>query len=229
MRRLLRKCLGALATPEFNARQWSNAELRCLAPLFPGEVVNVSAGADGDKEGRRYRDYFTGCSRYAVSNYGSLAGLEDEFSLDLETADLPQSLVGRYDVVFSHTVLEHVYDVHTAVRNLCAISRDVVVTVVPFLQSFHHDQWYSDYWRFTPMAVKRLFGAHGFETVYLSWNEDPLGNLYVFHICSRHADRWSRIARQQPSYACGPGVSRSQLIFGDGGLDQASIDIKGQG
>ena len=226
LKRLIRRYL---ATPDFNARQWSNAELERFAPAFRGEVVNISAGADGDKQGRRYRDYFTACSCYAVSNYGALSGLENEFALDLEAADLPVPLVGRYDVVFSHTVLEHVYDVHTAVRNLCAISRDAVLTVVPFLQSFHHDQWYSDYWRFSPMAVKRLFQSQGLSTVYLSWNEDPLGNLYVFHICSRHPDRWSEIARQQPMYACGPGVSRSNVIFGEGGLEQAGIDIKEPG
>ena len=35
-------------------RVWSNAELRRLAGLFDGDVVNVSAWRDEDKEGRRY-------------------------------------------------------------------------------------------------------------------------------------------------------------------------------
>ena len=213
------------ATPQFNARTWSNAELNKLGPLLAGRVLNVSGGADSDKEGRRYRDYFKAAREYAVSNYGTLAGVENEFAFDLEQRTLPEALSGRYDIVFSHTVLEHVFDIHAAVANLCALSGDVIVTVVPFLQSYHHDTWYGDYWRFSPTALQRLFGDKGFETVYLNWNEDPLGNIYVLHVCARHPSRWQAIATLQPLHEFGPGVSRNHLLFGAGGREQAAIAL----
>ena len=46
-------------------RIWSNRELERYAGLFKGRVVNVSAWEDKDKEGRRYRDYFSNAEAYA--------------------------------------------------------------------------------------------------------------------------------------------------------------------
>lgn len=39
-----------------------------------------------------------------------------------------------FDVVFSHTVLEHLYDVQAAVSTLCALTRHTVIVIVPFIQ-----------------------------------------------------------------------------------------------
>jgi hypothetical protein len=219
LRTMIRQRLGRLVRrmlpgSDFNARYWSNDELRRFAHLFQGDVINVSGGADLDKQGGRYREYFSSNLTYWVSNYRVLQGVENEFLLDLETADVPSELVARYDVVFSHTVLEHVFDVQRAVENLCLLSRDVIITVVPFLQSFHRDSWYADYWRFSPLTVKRLFERRGFATIYLTWNEDALGNLYVFHVCSRVPCRWEIISRQQPTMNMGPGVERDRLVYG---------------
>jgi len=50
-------------------RLWSNRELERIAPLFTGDVVNVSAWQDQDKEGRRYRDYFRSARSYTLTNY----------------------------------------------------------------------------------------------------------------------------------------------------------------
>jgi hypothetical protein len=50
-------------------RIWSNRELARLAGWFPGDVVNVSAWRDEDKEGRHYRDYFTAATHYNLTNY----------------------------------------------------------------------------------------------------------------------------------------------------------------
>jgi len=225
---MMRLLARFLRTSQFNARSWSNEELAKFAPLFSGKVVNISGGGDSDKGGRRYRDYFTASSEYSVSNYGKLAGLENEFALDLELKVLPGELKDRFDVAFSHTVLEHVYDFETAVANLVAMSSDVVITVVPFLQSFHHDEWYSDYWRFSPAVLKRVFDNHGLKTLYLTWNEDPLGNLYVFHIASKRPAQWTAISQRQPSLTHGPGVRRSRLLYGNAGIEKATIDLSGR-
>ncbi len=223
---LTRLLLKLFAGAEFNARNWSNAALREIAPHFSGAVLNVSGGSDQDKEGRNYRDYFKVAEEYAVSNYGTLCGLEGEFALDLEAAELPGELRGRFDIVFSHTVLEHVYDLPRALDNLTFISRDVVVSIVPFLQSYHHGAWYDDYWRFTPTAMIRLLADRGLRTVYLDWNDDALGNLYILHVAARHPERHAKIAALQKKLPYGPGLARSKLIYGAAGLEQAAISLK---
>ena len=56
-------------------RVWSNNVLRSFANIFEGEVINVSGWNDEDKEGGFYKDYFSNCSSYKISNYGdSLRG-----------------------------------------------------------------------------------------------------------------------------------------------------------
>lgn len=172
-------------------RIWSNRELAKFAPLFEGDVANISGWRDIDKEGKRYRDYFTRATSYTVTNYKAEArgfqGMENEIFLDLEQK-LPEELSGRFDVVFNHTTLEHIYDVHTAFRNLCKMSRDIVILVVPFLQPYHSE--YGDYWRFSPLLVKRLFEDHGLTLLYLSFNNHRFSSVYVFAIASKHPERW---------------------------------------
>jgi len=162
--------------------------------MFGGKVVNVSAWEDKDKEGRTYKDYFTSSSDYFITNFGTdqgvVQGQDNEYFLDLE-ADLPTEMAGRFDVVFNHTVLEHVYDFRKAFSNLCDLSSDVVIIVVPWMQALHAN--YGDYWRFSPQAVVRMFEDNGFSTVYLSWTEKPRTSVYVFAIGTRHPEKWSAI------------------------------------
>jgi len=172
-------------------RIWSNQELERFADLFQGDVVNVSGWKDIDKEGRRYKDYFRRASSYSVTNFKAevkgMQGLENEIFLDLER-ELPPELVQRFDVVFNHTTLEHVFEARTAFANLCKMSKDVVIVVLPFLQAYHST--YGDYWRFTPLAVKRLFEENRFELVYQSFNNHPSSAIYVFSIATRQPGRW---------------------------------------
>jgi hypothetical protein len=172
-------------------RRWSNQELRRIAPLFTGDVVNVSAWQDQDKEGGRYRDYFRSARSYAITNYEAdargLQGVSGEIFLDLEKP-LPDGLRARFDLVFNHTVLEHVFEVRTAFRNLCLMTRDAVVLVVPFLQPMHGH--YGDYWRFTPLTLKRLFEAEGLRLLYSSFNSHRGAAVYLFAVGSRQPENW---------------------------------------
>lgn len=222
LRRLLLKFFSG---QEFNARTWSNGVLRQIAPHLTGTVLNVSGGNDQDKEGARYCNYFSNAQSYSVSNYGALSGLDNEFSLDLEVAELPSELQGAFDVVFNHTVLEHVYDLGRALGNLAALSRDVIISVVPFLQSYHHGAWYDDYWRFTPTVMDRLLHDQGLQTIYLDWNDDPLGNLYIVHVAARDPGRHASIAGLQKHLPIGPGYARSLAIYGNAGLEHAGIEL----
>lgn len=195
-----------------NPRLWSNDEIVKFAPMFLGNVINVSGGRDNDKEGGSYRDYFRNAQSYTLSNYilefqGSDAYIEIELDLSKPILN-DSSLVKRYETVLSHTVLEHVYDVHQAIENLCKLSNDIVITVVPFLQEFHHvpDQ-YHDYWRVSPYALALSFKKHGFQTLYVNWNDDPFGNIYIFHVASCQPEKWAgKIYPTDVKY--GPGSAR---------------------
>ena len=172
-------------------RLWSNHELARFAAWFPGAVVNVSAWKDEDKEGRHYRDYFTAATSYTLTNYKpemrGFQGAPGEIFLDL-AAPLAPDLIRSFDVVFNHTTLEHVFDVQAAFRNLCGMSRDVVILVVPFLQPYHGT--YGDYWRFTPLLLQRLFSEAGFTPLYMSFNSHRAAAVYLFAIASAHPERW---------------------------------------
>ena len=201
-KRLLRHLYGTLQNlgmniePEYSSRYWSNTELARFAALFEGDVVNVSGWLDEDRSShpaKKYREYFTNSTSYAITNYPGARGREDNtdsIALDLEKP-LPAELCGRFDVVFNHTTLEHVFDVTRAVDCLAGLSRDIVILVVPFIQHQHFDEGsYGDYWRFSPMVLDRLFTQRGFTTVYVSANDQSWFPVYVFYIASRHPEKW---------------------------------------
>ena len=172
-------------------RIWSNNELKKFSHLFTGNVVNVSAWKDSDKEGNKYKDYFINANSYSITNYKENArgyqGLPDEIFLDLEqTLDI--NLINKYDIIFSHTALEHIYNVKTAFKNICLLSKDIVVLVVPFVQEMHSD--YGDYWRFTPLVVKRMFEENNMKVLYSSFNEHKKTSVYLFFIASKQSNKW---------------------------------------
>lgn len=175
--------MSMIVDPRFRRpRIWSNLEIAKIAKNLRGDVVNVSGWRDEDKQGSTYRDhYFVNASQYWITNWNSDArgfqgDLRNEIFLDLES-ELESELVGRFDVVFNHTTLEHVFDVFQAFRNLCLMSRDAVVVVVPFLQEQHGE--YGDYWRFTPWAIKRLFERNGVTPAYISYNDSKNSSIYI--------------------------------------------------
>lgn len=183
-------------------RFWSNLVLRDIGSCFEGRILNCSGWADEDKFGGHYREYFPRATEYAISNHrggpqtGMYSKLPDSIPLDLEK-DLPTELVGRFDVVLSHTVLEHVFDVRKAVENLCIIATDCVICVVPFLQVVHVAPGdYDDYWRFTPYALDRLFGAHGFFPAFRTGTDIPGGSIYYLGVLAREPNRY--VARFGP-------------------------------
>ncbi len=197
----------------FNARIWSNNELKKTAHLFTGDIINVSAGKDKDKQNAYYSDYFKNKSSYTITNYVS-TGVPNEIILDLEK-DLPENLRKKYDVVFSHTVLEHIYDTDKAVKNLCHLSKNIVITVVPFLQTYHHEEdIYYDFWRFSPLALIKKFNEHNFKTLYISWNNDAFGSLYIFHIASCKPKNQHNIKELYNNNFTedAPGMNRTKLL-----------------
>lgn len=195
---------GAFRRPRIK----TNLILKRYAHLFSGAVINVSGSNDSDKHssmrdyyfgdfdsGERYKDYFSSASSYLVSNY---PGDETENNLppneqvmiDLEE-ELSEELVGQFDVVFNHTVLEHVFDVFRAFENLCLLSKDIVILVVPQAQKIHdYGRGYADYWRLTPFSVERLFERHGFTVLHREATSGFSESIYLFYIATKNPDKW---------------------------------------
>jgi hypothetical protein len=196
------------------ARHWSNRELAKLAPLFTGDVVNVSAWEDRDKEGRCYKDYFVNAANYCCTNhegYRGFQGMAHEYSLDL-TADVPEELKQRFDVVFNHTTLEHIFDVREAFAGLCRLSRDVVILVVPFAQAQHDSGDWKDYWRFTPSCLWRLYAENGLTVVYEAESPYRHSAVYLLAIGSRRPEYWTdRLPRHVRNSRAGAWIGATLL------------------
>lgn len=187
-------------------RVWSNCVLKLMAHKFKGDIINVSGWKDKDKQGGSYRDYFTGLTTYSISNYVSEArgfqgDQENEFFLDLQKP-LDSNYKNKFDVVFNHTVLEHIFEVDIAFKNLCNLSKDIVIVVVPFLQEQHAD--YGDFWRFTPLTLERLFKKNNKQMIYLNYNDNPAESVYIFAVGSSKANNWKEI-QNLPSNKIGVG------------------------
>ena len=190
-------------------RIWSNQELSRLGPCFQGDIVNVSAWEDRDKQGRHYRDYFCNAKSYSYTNFGGyrgLQGVDNEYSLDL-TGDVPSELTRRFDVVFNHTTLEHIFDVRRAFANLCVLSRDAVIVVVPFAQVMHESDDWKDYWRFTPSCMRALYRENGLGVIYEAQSPHKNSGIYLLMVGSRQPDQWTgRLPSYQSLDACGEWI-----------------------
>ncbi len=197
-------------------RLWSNAALRDICPLFNGEVINVSGWDDRDKEGGCYRDYFTHASAYYLSNYSGERGLADasgatDFEIDL-SSPVSDEYKQRFDAVLNHTTLEHIFDVRVAFSNLCKMSKDVVIVVVPFIQELHCLPSFGDYWRFTPLSLRQLFQENKFSVIFEAVTPDRNAGTYLLFIGSRHPEKWqTRLPKWQEITVAGSWVGRRRI------------------
>jgi hypothetical protein len=199
------------------ARMWSNDVLRQIAPVFSGEIANVSGWDDRDKEGKTYRDYFSGHAGYSLTNYPGhcgYAGRLGEIELDL-TDDLPDSLSQRFDVVFNHTTFEHIFEIRKAFANFCEMTRDAAIVVVPFSQVQHESDSWGDYWRFTPTCLRKLFAENGLEIVYESESRDRSGAVYLLFVGSRKPEYYDgRLPSFRKIEIAGAWIGASILVSG---------------
>ncbi len=173
-------------------RIWSNKEIRKLAPFFSGDIVNISGWDDRDKEGGFYKDYFSKAASYTVTNFKGergLTGNSNEIFLDL-SQDLDKELIGKFDVCFNHTTLEHIFDVGSAFSVVCKMSRDIVFIVVPFSQTQHESESFKDFWRFTPSCMQHLFKENGLDIIYEAQSPHKNSGIYLLYVGSKCPDKW---------------------------------------
>jgi len=176
-------------------RSWSNEELKKFAGRFYGSVLNVSGWRDEDKEGSCYKDYFKLANDYKVSNWEGYRADGGDMNINLEEPNC--NPIDKFDVVFNHTTLEHIYDFQTAFKNLCNLTNDILVLVVPYIQERHNasDLTYLDYWRFTDEAMKRMCRVNKMKILYMSITDDYDKNIdvdgkYIFLIASKKPKLW---------------------------------------
>ncbi|MFC1658646.1 hypothetical protein ACFL1D_04575 [Candidatus Omnitrophota bacterium] len=175
-------------------RLWSNTILTGICPFFSGEIINVSGWDDRDKQGGSYRKYFTNATAYHISNYAGERGLADasaqtDFQIDL-SLPVSSEYIERFDVVFNHTTLEHIFEVKIAFDNLCKMSRDIVIVIVPFAQELHFKASFGDYWRFTPISLRRLFQENKFSVIFEAVSPFKNAGIYLLFVASRHPEKW---------------------------------------
>ena len=198
-------------------RYWSNQEIKKIAPCFNGDIVNVSAWDDRDKQGKTYKDYFINARSYSLTNYSGFRGYQNqknEYHLDL-TKNLPEELVKKFDVAFNHTTLEHIFDVNNAFANICNMTRDILILVVPFSQAQHESDSWKDYWRFTPSCLRRLFDENRFTVVYEAESNLPCSGIYLLFVGSRYPEKWKdKLPSFKPIIEAGQCIgSPSRLVL----------------
>lgn len=186
--------VGKRTCGESRPRPFSNRVLRQYLQFLGGDIINVSGWKDSDKEHSFYRDYYGWRHRYVVSNVYGERGMPASPSVEVESVyldlerPLPTGLERAFDVVFSHTVLEHVFETRVALENIDRLSRDVVAIVVPFSESLHYTQSYGDYLRLSPLFLKRFFEERGYSVLLCTCNEQPFFPIYVIFIASREPE-----------------------------------------
>ena len=175
---------------------YSKMLLEQYGPLFSGSVINVSGWDDRDGMGGHYHDYFPNAKSYTVSNaptaqkgIGSFEGKGHEIALDL-SIPLPKELHGAYEVVYNNTTLEHVFEVEQAFDDLCLLSRDALVLVIPLIQQIHMTESYGDYWRFTTLGIAKMLLTRGFTTIVMETNDQPFAPIFAFVIAVRDPKKY---------------------------------------
>jgi len=181
---------------KFSPRAWSNDELRKLKNYFPknSRIINVGGWEDKDKEGGFYKDYFPNPVIYHVANYpgDSKRGtnVRTDLTIDL-TKSLPGDLYFKYDIALTHTVLEHVPDPVFSFAQIGKLSRDIIITVVPFKQHLHFEpESYGDYYRFSPFSMRKLHKDNDFNILYESYMPIPSLDVYLFYVGTRFSERY---------------------------------------
>ena len=187
-----------------NARNFSNLILRKYLKNFGGDIINVSGWEDSDKQYGYYREYFKNSSSYTISNIDGTNGTPVERNekirylyLDLDKS-LDKDLFEKFDVVFHHTVLEHVYSLFNALDIITSLSRDVIISVVPFMQPVHYTDSYSDYHRITPRFLEKYYREKGFSTILSDFNDQPFFHIYVINISTKHPESYREAFKDAP-------------------------------
>ena len=149
----------------------SNTLLRQWCAPVTGRVLSIGSGGDLDKQGQRYRDYFSGASVYITSDIEGVSGCD--LTLDVRALALPND---SFDAVFLSGVLEHVDNIHLAIAECYRVLSPggTILVGVPFAQPIHRAPL--DFWRFTEYGLRWLLRRFVVEDV-CAMGPDPKSPL----------------------------------------------------
>jgi hypothetical protein len=147
---------GAPPVLEIGSRHYKENTANNFRTLFPGQDycgVDISEGLNVD----RVVDFTKGYDEI-------LAALDGR----------------RFKTIICMSVMEHVTDIFTFAQNLSRIAAPgaAMFMSVPFAWRFHG--YPSDYWRFTPRAVRQLFPAFEFEDNNSMLSSNVVGDVAAF-------------------------------------------------
>lgn len=123
----------------------------------------LEVGIAGDDPPGANREFFK-AETYKTADIN--AALAPDYVFDL--TKVPPYNCGTWDLVVCSQVLEHVWDIHAATCGLFLLTRPSGCCIVdlPFFYPPHDDMGGGDdYWRLTPVALKRLLHRAGFGRV----------------------------------------------------------------
>ncbi len=191
-------------TCKIDARIYSNNLLKEYLKYFGGNIINVSGWEDSDKQGGFYIDYYNDVKSYTISNIDGINGTPkarkggiEYIYLDLDNP-IDDGFNGLYDVVFNHTVLEHIFSLFNALEVITSLSKDVIITIVPFSQPVHYTDSYGDYHRITPRFLEQYFSKKGYTTILSDYNDQPFSHIYVINISTKFPDKYKAFFKNAP-------------------------------
>jgi SAM-dependent methyltransferase len=177
-----------------NGRSWSNDRLKHIAKSLPNfeHAINVSGNLDSDKQGGLYRDYFQ-VENYEISSYPddkaySNPLMQINIDLDADTSQINKEHFQKYDLVFTHTVLEHIKNPFQAFQNMEKLlaPNGILITVAPFIYKFHYSgENFGDYWRYTPHSIDLLHKSNGLFTNLMEVGPDKGYEKYLISLATR--------------------------------------------
>jgi len=142
-----------VANSVFGARKFTDRFVRRLAAHSTDKRI-LEIGSGKCKNGvypKSYKNYFDATNTFVQSDINPEYGhrLVDITSMQYEE---------DFDVILCLNVLEHVFNLEDAARNLHRATRQsgLVAVVVPALYPLHDEP--HDYWRLTEHSFRRLFG-----------------------------------------------------------------------
>ena len=83
--------------------------------------------------------------------------------LDADISQISKECFQKFDLVFSHTVLEHVKNPFQAFQNMekLVAPNGILITFVPFIYKFHYSgENFGDYWRGLDWLVNWVRQSH---------------------------------------------------------------------
>lgn len=144
----------------FRVRQFNN---KCIKSFAKG-VENKRILELGS--GKKYKGwyYYSAKQFFDNSNEFIQSDIVQEYGhkiIDVTKADYEN----EFDIILCMNVLEHVFDLHTAIENIYKALKPngIVIIFVPAFYPLHDEP--TDYWRFTEHSIRKLLQKFGEVTI----------------------------------------------------------------